>query len=409
MPLGTQESIIIPRAITRFGDHAWDLAIPILLIRLFPGNLDYIATYSLLYTATVVFAVPRIAQWLNKQNRLRNLAFIIIMQAIGVAVTLLTVLLSDKATISSFVIISIAGVACRVGSSLADISLMADWIPRIFTDHHLGIINSRLRRSDLIMEVTAPFFAGFILLSTWGFELIALINILSFGAEYVLLKRIYHLYQTQLTPFSEAINQTQNRHLLKSLKNTAALPIFPLIIATATVWFTVLTPHGNLLAAHLKDYYHTPEDTLGIVRSLGALVGIIPTLYYSHLVKNLGTFKFAAYHITFQIIALIVAAIALHGVHFLWLSLAAIIISRIGLYGFLLAATEITQREVPEAIRLEVTGVSSSLKYFASMLLYCAAIVWSSSEDFIMLSLGTIIIIGIGAILSWKTALKIPK
>jgi hypothetical protein len=344
------------------------------------------------------------AQWLNKQNRLRNLAVIILAQTLGVAMTLLTIILSKEPSILTFSIIALGGVASRVGSSLADISIMADWVPRIFTDHNLSIINSRLRRSDLIMEVIAPFFAGFILLNSWGFELIATMNILSFCAEYVLLKKIYNTYQKQLTPFVESKDQPQNQHLITSLKKAAALPIFPLILATATVWFTVLTPHGNLLAAHLKDFYQTPEDTLGIVRSLGALIGIIPTIFHAQLIKKFGALHLAAYHITFQIIALIIAAIALHGLEILWLSLAAIIISRIGLYGFLLAATEVIQREVPDAIRLEVTGVNSSLKYLASMLLYCAAMVWSSSQDFIMLSLGTILIIGTGAVLSWRTA-----
>jgi len=400
-----QRAIILPRAITRFGDHAWDLAIPLLLIKLYPGSLHYVATYSLVITLAVIFLVPRVAAYFNKQNRLKNLGQIISAQLVGVGVSLLVVLLSEQHDLFEFTLLTLSGIAVRVGSSIADLAIMADWLPRIFKDHTLSIINSRLRRADLIMEVAGPLAAGFILLIPRGFEFIAAINLCSFVIEWFLLKQVYKKNAAELSPLEESNQTKSGRGLWQGIKLASLQPTFPIILAIATVWFTVLTPHGNLLAAHLKDNLNVSEDILGALRSLGALVGILPTFYYARLQQRIGALSFAAYHILFQVINLFVAALCLHMFGYLWISLAAIVISRIGLYGFLLGATEILQREVPENIRMEVSSVSTSLKYAASMTLYISALVWSKSDEFAILSLLTVLIIGLGTALTWRATM----
>lgn len=402
MSLTDQTSIIIPRAITRFGDHAWELAVPILLIKLYPGTLDYVAAYGLAATFGAIFIVPKIAAILNHQDRLKNLNHIILTQLAGVAVFLSVLLFSDEHNLSSFIILTLAGVAIRSGSSLADLTIVSDWIPRIFTDHSLSTINSRLRRADLIMEVAGPLAAGFILLIPNGFEIIAIINLLSFIAEWFLLKQVYQKFAAQLKPITRDEVISKSTKLIESIKITAKHPTFPLILGMAAVWYTVLTPHGNLLAAHLKANFQISEDILGMLRSLGALIGIVPTLYYSAVLKKTKPIDFAAYHILFQFMNLIIAALSLHLWGNLWLSLGAIILSRVGLYGFLLAGTETLQRTIHESIRMEISAVASSLKYSASMLLYIAALIWSNSDQFIFLSFSTVLIIGIGALFTWR-------
>jgi iron-regulated transporter 1 len=405
MQLSNQTKIIIPRAITRFGDHAWDLAVPILLIKLYPGSLDYVAAYSLVITLAVIFLVPKIASYFNTQNRLKNLNQIISAQVAGVGLSLLVVLLSEKHDLLEFVLLTLSGIAIRIGSSVGDLAIMSDWLPRIFKDHTLSIINSRLRRADLIMEVAGPLIAGIILLIPNGFELVASINLISFIVEWLLLKNVYQTNASELIPPKVGDRKQSGSGLWQGVKIAAAQPTFLIILAIATVWYTVLSPHGNLLAAHLKDNFNISEDVLGALRSCGALIGILPTLYYTQVQRKIGTLNFAAYHILFQVICLFIAALSLHVFGNLWISLSAIVISRIGLYGFLLSATEILQREVPENIRMEVNSVATSLKYSASMALYITALIWSKSNEFAVLSIATVTAIGIGTVLTWQTKL----
>ncbi len=411
MQISTESKLITARGITKFGDHAWDLAIPIMLARIFPGSLTEVAAYLLINTAATVLLIPKLSRWFNNQNRLINLNFYILSQTVGVSVTLLLLYLPDKDSSILFLpLIIFAGVITKVGASLSDLSLYIDWIPSIFRAQELPNINSRIRRIDLLMEVLAPAITGFVLLLDWGFELVALANILTFIVEYRLLRIVYRKFDKILNK-QDLHKTTENSQKvgIHGFKALAAQYAFPVILANACLWFTVLTPHGALLTAYLKDTSHITENYLGIFRASGALIGILPTFYYGYFRQRIGALKFATFSITFQLIWLILALLTLPNDATPWIALAAIIISRVGLYGFVLAELEIRQTTVPESIRLEVSGAASAIKHSANLALYISAVIWSDPKQFMILATATVIVIGIGTMLTWGRLIYKPK
>lgn len=410
MRLSTESRLIAARGITKFGDHAWDLAIPIMLARIFPGSLSEVAIYLLINTASTVLFIPKLSRWFNYQSRLKNLNLCILSQTVGISTTLLLLYTPDKNTSLIFLpAIIFAGILTKIGTTLSDLSLSIDWIPTIFKPQELPAINSKIRRIDLLMEVLAPVITGFILLLDWGFELVTLVNLITFILEFLLLKIIYEQYDTKLNKLIFSPRPTNNNVKTHGFKIMAAQYAFPIILANACLWYTVLTPHGALLTAYLKDSAFISEDHLGIIRSAGALIGILPTFYYSYVSKRIGIIKFAALSISFQLIWLIVSVITLENIATIWIAIASIIVSRVGLYGFVLAELEIRQTTIPEDIRLEVSGAASALKHSANLVLYTTAVIWSSPAQFMILAWTTVLVIGTGTILTWSRTLVTHK
>ena len=405
--LKSNHAVVIGRAITKFGDHAWDIAVPIALTKMNPGSLAEVAAYYLATTLSVLLCAPRLSQWFNKSHRLQNVMVAIAMQAIGILTVTYFLYKAGhgKTSWELLLPIIVGGIIAKVGANLSDISLASDWVPTIFHRSTLAKVNSQIRRADMLMEVIAPVIAGFLLIMPTGFNFIAIVNIFTFIAEAILLTIVFKnesvLQRGSDEGGDDSLIKEPRRNFIKSFKLASGQYVFPLLITNACLWFTVLTPHGSLLTAYLKEAILLPESTLGIVRGLGALVGVLPTFIYEPLSKKLGIVKLAAYAITFQITCLMVSLFAL-APSSINLFLGAIIISRLGLYGFTLAELEILQRTVPNKIRLEVAGIRSSINYSSNLVLYASALFLSQTSQFPILCWASVIVIFIGTLITWR-------
>ncbi len=423
--MSTSLKILIGRFLTRAGDQAWDFAVPLVLIKIFPNQIQIAAGYFLAVKLLHVLLMPRIATVIDRRNRLHVAYFGSVMQLVGVlagAIALISLYNSHHGNTSSvssgalilFMVLGISGLICSLGSSLMNISVGNDLAPSAIAKTHLSKFNSRMRQLDLFTEVTAPVLAGLLLLIEWpgiplaGFLLIAVWNLISFVPEIFILRSIFKSHPELLS--KEALSAANQKSLAFKLKNGWASffrqPVAPAVLAYALLWLSVLSPHGILLTGYLKDGMKLSEVVIGAFRGLGALFGLMATVLYPIIIAKFGLLKGSRAFIIFQTFMLLMALI------FFWLPmnlsqygfLACILFSRVGLYGFSLGEMQIRQLGIAPHERGEVNGFADALTGVATLALYGFGTLLPSTSEFSILIVGSVFFVTLGAFVFslWK-------
>ncbi|WP_413568290.1 ABC transporter substrate-binding protein [Bdellovibrio sp. HCB117] len=423
--LSTEKQLLLGRLLTRSGDQAWDFVIPFALLHVFPGKIQIAALYYLIIKIGSFLLTPWIGRWIDANQRLRIIktgvwiqffavlggvtSFFVLDEVVHRAVSLQT---NTPLAIPLFVLLSAFGIMASLGSVITDISVGNDLAPSIVPPEKLTDFNSWLRRIDLGTEVGAPILAGAIFtLSSiyshhYGLLLIALWNLFSFVPEYILLIGVI---QKSGLKIKEVSSVKSWKELFQfNIKDSIANPIFWLIFSYALLWLSVLSPHGVLLAGYLKDRMSLPEAEIGLFRGLGAVFGLISTLTFPYLVKKTGLIESSKLHLGFQGLTLILGIFAFSmGTSWsIYIFLACILLSRIGLYGFSNGEFELRQRMIPEGKRGELNSFSHLTTTMATLILFGAGSLLPSSEDFKFLvyaSLGAVLLANI-VFLKWSSS-----
>lgn len=397
--MSIQFRILLSRFLTRFGDQAWDFATPLILIHIFPGKMQVIAMIYLFSKLAQILIGPKLSQRIDNNQRLSIYKLGIGSQTIAMLfIWLLTVSLFisqtegitlslPQLTIALVALASFSAVS-NLGSSLMDISVGFDLAVDLLPESELALFNSRLKRLDLITEVTAPIFTG-VMFSIFesgaenkGFTIVAILNLLTFLPEYLLLR------STQQTKdYIEKVTITKSspnflKTFIESLKKLKGKPYSLIIISYAFLWLSALSPHGVLLTSFLKDGTEINEMTIGIFRGMGALFGLIPTFLFSHLRNKCGLVTTSRYFLSFQFLCVLGCTIVFLAGGHIYLFLGLILFSRIGLYGFSIGETELRQILIPKDKRGEVNGIANSTTSMATLVLFLAATLFGNTEDF---------------------------
>lgn len=402
--------MLFGRLLTRSGDQAWDFAVPIVLLQLLPGNLRIAALYYLLIRIATVLFLPRLSRLIDHIDRLKASRLGIFLQLIGVLVGFASVMVLAHADhhdfqslkfISIFIILVASGIVSQLGSTFMDISIANDLVPSSFEGDVLAKFNSRLRQVDLFTEVGSPVLAGALLLFTsthWpllGFSLIAIWNVLSFFPEYGILKSIFK-ERPDLRNKSLKIESTAKQSILSQLRNGWSSffrePVAKVVLAYAFLWLSVLSPHGVLLTAYLKDGWKLPELMIGIFRGMGALFGLLATVLFPFLLKRVSVNRASFLFLSFQAAMLVIGYLLfLRADSFGQIGfLALILFSRVGLYGFSLGEMQIRQTGIGPQVRGEVNGFANAVTALATIGLYGAGVALPSTEDFKYLVLSSV-------------------
>ncbi len=418
--MSTQFQILLSRLLTRFGDQAWDFAIPLVLIGLFPGKLQIVAIYFLAIKIVQFFFTPAIMNTIDLWSRKKVFKLGIGSQTLALIFSWLVIVVKSdtlkEGSTNSWLILSlliVLGIISSIGSSLMEVSVGFDLAVDYLKKEELPDFNSRLKRLDLLTEVSAPLVAGLLLLYEYngfhyfGFSLIALINLISFIPEYKLLSSVI-----DKNPKSEkvSVNVSERLNTFKEFSNGLkyfkdqrfAIPM----IAYAFLWLSVLSPHGVLLAGYLKDSAQLSETEIGIFRGLGALFGLIPTFLYAKLHARWQLKITANRFLGFQAICVLAASLffSLNTQTGLYLFLVFVLFSRIGLYGFSIAESEARQNFIPANLRGRVNGFGVSLTSFATLFLFVLGSILPSSADFkclVFVSSG-FVLVGFLVLRRWK-------
>ncbi len=427
--LSLQPKILIGRLLTRSGDQAWDFAVPLVLLKIFPDQLRVAALYFFLVKLLSVVLLPRLAALIDRWSRLKAARAGILLQFVGVVIGAGSIyglfMVSDgpfgwsnPQTLTLFIALIFGGLLSGLGSTFMDIAIANDLVPSGLREEELTTFNSSLRQIDLFTEVTAPVLAGLLLtldhpFVLLGFSLVALWNVISFFPELYLLQSIFRDRPDLIVKEIETSPQTKKTMWQKLSGGWSAFfkePVALVAIAYAFLWLSVLSPHGVLLAAYLKDGWRLPEWAIGLFRGAGAFFGLFSTVVFPWAEKRWGLLNASRNFIVYQALTLIVAL-----VFFLTGGLSGqigflvfILFSRVGLYGFSLGEMQIRQIGIGPSVRGEVNGFATALTGVATLALYGSGTLLPATEDFKILIVGSVGFVIVGCLVygAWLTGPK---
>jgi iron-regulated transporter 1 len=428
--------ILWSRFLTHSGDQAWDFVLPLVLASLLPGRLELVALWYLLVRVVHLVFVGRLCALVDRRSRLFVVRLGIGLQTLGVASSLFLLGVAafnpdliDGRSVGElgffviFVALILSAVMASLGAALMDVAVSQDFVPAVVEPAELTLVNSRLKQIDLTTELCAPIVAGLLIAAgkKWasdihvsagllvGPSIVALWNIFSFAPEYKLLRGV-------LSSLKEANPDGATREeVLSDLSVSEKLfgwpsaffrswveffrePAVLSMIAWALVWLTVISPHGVLLTTWLLQNWNLSEVLLGVFRGLGAVFGLLATLAFPKIAAKVGLVRAAAFFVVWQAMCLLVAGAAFSiGVSAHWWFIAAVLFSRIGLYGFSLGETEIRQRFVQR--RGVVSGQVNALTTAATLLVFGAGSMFTDQENFKWLIWGSVGAVGLAALL----------
>ncbi len=420
------KKLLLGRFLTRSGDQAWDFAVPLVLLKILPGELRVAALYYFLVRLLHVIFLPRLSSYIDKESRPKAAKVGIFLQLFGVliggiSVFFLSAISSTEPQWGSIVPLCVfgalilGGILASLGSAFMDIAIANDLVPASVDQSELAPFNSRLRQVDLITEVSAPILAGVLLLMEtshfplFGFLVIVLWNLVSFFPEYFLLNSIFRDRPDLLKEKITVGRSIQVKFLAKFTRGWRAFfkqPVALAVLAYAILWLSVLSPHGVLLTAFLKDAWHIPEWEIGVFRGMGAFFGVGATFLFPKVVKRFGLVIASQYFVWLQACCVILAlsCFSVTGtigqIGFLFF----ILCSRIGLYGFSLGEMQIRQIGIHENVRGEVNGFANALTSIATLGLYGAGTLLPATTDFPYLILLSVlsVLLAAGVFTFWR-------
>jgi iron-regulated transporter 1 len=425
-----QNKILVSRLLTRSGDQAWDFAVPVTLITLFPSQISLIALIYLLSKLGSVLFQPWLSSFIDHWMRLKTAALGAGLQLLGIALVSLCIFRLSSLAVAhesfwlqsqlwpSLTGIVLGSVLSNLGAGLMDVAVGNDWIPAAVPAHQLTRINTRLQRLDLLTEVLSPVLAGLILSVSAasgrlnGFTFIALWNAISFIPEILLLRSVF-LSSPRLRTITNIVGESPRGGLLSQTvagwaefkTQTATLPV----VAYTCLWLSALSPHGVLLTSFLKTGWNFSESSLGLFRGLGAVFGLLATLLFPRARKILGLVGGSRFFIVFQALILLLSLPFFYNeTAGGWLFLSLVLFSRIGLYGFSLGEMEIRQRTIAEGVRGRVNGVAGALTSFATLILFGLGSLLGSPKDFPVLVVISAAAVSVGALVFYKWSLRAP-
>ena len=421
MRLSLAGRMLLGRFLTRSGDQAWDFAVPLVLLKVLPGQLRIAALYFLLVRLAHVIFLPYLASFIDRVNRLRTSQIGIVLQLAGVlggTVSIYGLMIVNSTEpfwgpalpVLVFLALVLSGIMSSLGSSFMDIAIANDLVPSSLDQESLTSFNSRLRQVDLFTEVSAPVAAGLLLLyespvvSLAGFLLVAMWNVLSFFPEYGLLSSVFRErpdLQHKEIVVSESIRIPFFSKIARGWRAFFSEPVAMAVLAYAILWLSVLSPHGVLLTAFLIDGWALPEWAIGTFRGLGACFGLLATVLFPMITERLGLVKGSRVFILFQAVMVACALIFFlsGGIMGQVGFLACILLSRIGLYGFSQGEMQIRQVGIAPSVRGEVNGFASALTGIATLGLYGAGALLPSTADFRFLVAGSVAMVVLGAVI----------
>jgi iron-regulated transporter 1 len=405
--------ILWSRFLTHSGDQAWDFALPLALVGIVPGGIGTVALFYLIVRTGHLFLVSKVCGLLDRWNRLVAIRVGIGAQTLGVVAALIAInglasnrtdahLFDLSATSAFFILALMAGILSSLGATLMEVAVSQDWIPTVVPLNELAHVNSHLKQIDLFTELSAPIVAGLLLAvpsmggQLFGVCAIAAWNLVSFFPEYRLLRSV-HQSETRLD--KGAVAQVKERSILARLaagwrefsKQPAALSM----AAYSLLWLTILSPHGVLLTAWLKSEWKLPEVAVGIFRGLGAVFGLLATVLFPLVLKRFSLVSASRIFILWQAACLIGVGIAFaEGREAVWIFVALILLSRIGLYGFSLGETEIRQISIADGSRGRINGFAQALTSLATIGVYAGGTYYADAGGFavlVYLSIGFVV------------------
>ena len=172
-------------------------------------------------------------------------------------------------------------------------------------------------------------------------------------------------------------------------------------LGLAMLYTNSLTMGNGIMTTYLL-YRGLDLELVGVLRGIASAIGLLGTFVYHCSVKLWSLETTGLWSVSYQFGCLAVALLSLsipNDVATLTLLIGCVCLSRIGLWVFDIAVTQLQQQEVPAHIRGQVGGVQSSLNNGFSLVAFLIGILFPNPKDFFIyvsagvLSVGTAVML----------------
>ena len=168
--------------LSAWGDRMWQFAVPVLFIEIFLDTLAPTALYAFLVYAACVQFMPAVGTWVDRAHRLSVQRFALIVDnasVVGTSVLLCYIAVTEThmglvapewtgGFTLCFIGIIVLGISGEVMNQAQTLSVERDWVVVIAEEMgSLAVMNTTMRRIDLMCKVLAPAAVGAII-STVG-------------------------------------------------------------------------------------------------------------------------------------------------------------------------------------------------------------------------------------------------
>ncbi|KAK0874942.1 hypothetical protein LTR87_011199 [Friedmanniomyces endolithicus] len=273
---------------------------------------------------------------------------------------------SERYSYSLLAILCILAAVEKLSAVINTIAIERDWVVVIAGDDegHLRQLNSQMRRIDLFCKLAAPLVIALVDAASTSIAIMVagLLTIISVPVEYFAIARVYRAIPALSEPKPARALPTDQatpyRSILRSCKNalsSTALyihhPAFLPSLALALLYLTVLSFAGQMITYLLS--IGVSSGIIALLRGVAAIFEMSATWLGPSLMQRIGTIRAGIWFINWQIFCVAGACLCL------WINtnssvaaagtVAAVIASRVGLWGFDLCVQIIVQEEVQES------------------------------------------------------------
>ncbi|KAK0272613.1 hypothetical protein LTS16_019962 [Friedmanniomyces endolithicus] len=274
---------------------------------------------------------------------------------------------SERYSYSLLAILCILAAVEKLSAVINTIAIERDWVVVIAGDNegHLRQLNSQMRRIDLFCKLAAPLVIALVDAASTSIAIMVagLLTILSVPVEYFAIARVHRAIPALSEPKpagTHPIDQaTPHRNILRFCKDalgSTALyihhPVFLPSLALALLYLTVLSFAGQMITYLLS--IGVSSGIIALLRGVAAIFEMSATWLGPFLMQRIGTVRAGIWFINWQIFCVAGACLCL------WINtsstvaaagtVAAVILSRVGLWGFDLCVQIIVQEEVLEQL-----------------------------------------------------------
>ncbi|GAB5590738.1 hypothetical protein Unana1_05638 [Umbelopsis nana] len=391
-----------------WGDRLFEFGAALFIIDVFRTTLLESSLYGLLTTAFGLLFGDVMGKWVDRVPRIDIIKYLIPVQKLTVILShvgfwaLLTYFNPGSETksmeISTFAIFAavvILGGMYKVTTIGMNVALERDWIVVMAAGNSplLTSLNATLRRIDLLCKMLAPLFVALLTSTTStivAVYFIAAWNVASLAIEYYCIFRVYRSTPLLSTPKLRNMDATQpfawlGKSRWKDIQYCIRSPLILASLSYAMLYLTVLSMGGTMIAYLVAKHYSDP--VISGIRAVCVVSGLAATFISPRLTRKLGLIRCGLWSIWSQVFCLLPVIMAFYinggsGTVPTVLLFVGMALSRVGLWSFDLAETQIIQEGSPNEEAGLISGFQYSLCNIFDMLAYATTIIWSSPDSF---------------------------
>lgn len=419
--------LFVSHFLSTWNSRTFEMGAVLYIAAIFPGTLLPMSVYALVRSASAVLLSPAVGSWIDQGDRLNVVRVSIVGQrlAVGASCGIFMILhrtkLGRKLKIGLFVISVMLSCVEKLCSVMNLVSVERDWVV-VIAPHEAArrLLNARVRRIDLFCKLLGPLVISLIneASTTVAIWVTLAMSCASVVVEYFAIAAVFKLVPALRRSATSTSTDTGNGPerqsstsgpRSRSMRRTASVlhsvtatilplksvpfyfrhPAFAPSFALAMLYFTVLSFSGQMITFLLAVGYSSFH--VGLVRAISTIFELSATWAAPKVQRHIGAVRGGLWFLTWQALWLtgglswffangesitgrqIFAASGL---------VAAVILSRVGLWGFDLCAQTIVQEEVDEQGRGAFSTVEASLQNLFELLSYLSTIIFSRADQF---------------------------